>query len=158
MLPDSSKIGFCGTLYAIPSKITPLGTKYTIRLENLIDKIFSGSALNHHIAKKEWSAAVVSLHKFEVPVRSSVYSILLSDCRSLSFARRMKDTSSILFHDASYISSFANLSHGFIPGNYVGISNSITRQFANSEVLETFPVKALQQMPPINYSKPALFT
>ena len=70
----------------------------------------------------------------------------------------MKDTSSILFHDACYLSSFANLSHEFIPGNYVGISDSITRQFANSEVLETFPVKALQQMPPINYVRPALFT
>ena len=39
----------------------------------------------------------------------------------------------------------------------MGISDSITRQFANSEVLEDFPVKALQQMPPIKYSKPALF-
>ena len=57
VLPDISKIGFCGALYAIISKITPLGTKYTIRLENLIDKIFSGSALNHHIAKKKWSEA-----------------------------------------------------------------------------------------------------
>ena len=70
----------------------------------------------------------------------------------------MKDTSSILFHDACYLSSFSNLSHGFIPGNFVGISDAITRQFANSELLEDFPVKALQQMPPIKYSKPALFT
>ena len=53
VLPDSSKIGFCGSLYAILTKITPLGTRYTLRLENIIDKIFSGSQLNHHIAKKE---------------------------------------------------------------------------------------------------------
>ena len=63
VLPDSLKIGFCGSLYAILTKITPLGTRYTLRLKNKIDKIFSGSQLNHHIAKKEWSAAVVSLHK-----------------------------------------------------------------------------------------------
>ena len=70
----------------------------------------------------------------------------------------MKDTSSILFHDVCFISSFANLSHGFIPGNFVGISDTITRHFANSEILESFPVKALQQMPAMTYDKPALFT
>ena len=52
VLPDSSKIGFCGALYAILSQATPLGTKYSLRLENLIDKIYSGSSLNHHISKK----------------------------------------------------------------------------------------------------------
>ena len=36
--------------------------------------------------------------------------------------------------------------------------NAITRQFANSEILESFPVKALQQMPAMTYDKPALFT
>ena len=101
---------------------------------------------------------MISLHKFEVPVRASVYSILLSDCRSLSFARRMKDTTSILFHDACYLSSFSNLYHGFVPGNFVGISDTITRQFFDGEILKDFPVKALQQMPPIKYDKPALFT
>ena len=157
MLTDSSKIGFCGALYAIISKITPLGTKYKLGLENLIDKIFSGSALNHHIAKKEWAAAVVSLHKFEQPVRSSVYSILLSDCRSLSFARRMKDTSLILFHDACFLSSFVNLSHRFIPGNYVGISDSITRHFANIEVLKSFPVRCLPSTMSGLFSLPQLW-
>ena len=44
------------------------------------------------------------------------------------------------------------------PGNFVGISDAITRQFVDSEILEDFPVKALQQMPPIKYDKPALFT
>ena len=83
---------------------------------------------------------------------------MLSDCRSLSFARRMKDTTSILFHDACFLSSFPNLLHGFVPGNYVGITDAITRQFVDSEILEDFPVKALQQMPPIKYDKPALFT
>ena len=105
VLPDSSKIGFGGALYVILSQATPLGTKYSLRLENLIDKIFSGSSLNHHISKKEWTAAVVSLSKFEQPIRSSVYSILLSDCKSLSFARRMRDTSSTLFHDACFLST-----------------------------------------------------
>ena len=70
----------------------------------------------------------------------------------------MRDTSSISFRDTCFISSFANLSHGYIPGNCVGISDTITRQFANSEILESFPVKALQQIPPITYDKPALFT
>ena len=58
----------------------------------------------------------------------------------------------------SFLCSFANLSHGYIPGNFVGISDAITRQFANSEILESFPVKALQQMPPIIYDKLALLT
>ena len=138
VLSDSSKIGFCGSLYAIISTITQLGTRYSLRLENIIDKIYSGSQLKHHITKKEWCVGVISLHKFEVPIRASVYSILLSNCRSLSFARRMKDTSSILFHDACYLSSFSKLSHGFIPGNFVCISDAITRQFANSELLEDF--------------------
>ena len=55
VLPDACKVGFCGALYSILTKITPLGTKYTLRLENIVDKIFSGSQLNHHITKKEWS-------------------------------------------------------------------------------------------------------
>ena len=158
ILPDASKIGFCGCLYAITTKITPLGTRYMLRLENLTDKLFSGSQLNHHITKKEWPAAVVSLQKFEGPVRESVWSPLLSDCRSLSFARRMKDTSSALFHDACFVSSFTNLSHGFVPGAYVGISDAISRQFVDSTILEDFPKKALQQMPAIKYHKPAIFT
>ena len=83
---------------------------------------------------------------------------MLSDCRSLSYARRMKDTSSILFHDACFLSSFSNLSHGFVPGSYVRVTDAITRQFVDSEIIEDFPVKALQQMPAIKYDKPALFT
>ena len=158
VLPDASKIGFCGCLYAIIIKVTPLGTRYLLRLENLTDKLFSGSQLNHHITKKEWSAAVVSLQKFEGPIRESVWSLLLSDCRSLSFARRMKDTSSALFHDACFVSSFTNLSHGFVPGAYVGISDAISRQFVDSTILEDFPNKALQQMPAIKYHKAAVFT
>ena len=59
VIPDSSKIGFCGSLYSILSKVTPLGTRYSLRLENIVDKIF-----------------LISLHKFEVPIRASVYSIL----------------------------------------------------------------------------------
>ena len=102
------------------------------------------------------NAAVASLKKFEVSVRASTYTILLSDCRSLSFARRMKDTSSVLFHDACFISSFHNVSHGFIPGTFVGISDAVTRQFADSQILEDFPVKALQQMPAIKYGTPVL--
>ena len=33
VLPDSSKIGFCGCLYSILIKVTPLGTRYLLRLE-----------------------------------------------------------------------------------------------------------------------------
>ena len=158
VLPDASKIGFCGCLYAIIIKVTPLGTRYLLRLENLTDKLFSGSQLNQKKKKKEWSAAVVSLQKFEGPIRESIWSLLLSDCRSLSFARRMKDTNSALFHDACFVSSFTNLSHGFVPGAYVGISNAISRQFVDSSILEDFPKKALQQMPAIKYHEAAVFT
>ena len=70
----------------------------------------------------------------------------------------MKDSSSALFKDALFISSFQNVCHGFIPGNFVGITEALTRQFENSEVLEQFPMKALQQMPPIKYDKPTIFT
>ena len=158
ILPDANKIGFCGSLYAILTEETQIGKRYTLRLENLIDKIFSGSQLNHHITRKEWAASTVSVKKFEIPIRASIWSILLSDCRSLSFARRMKDTSSALFQDASFLSSFSNLSHGFIPGSYVGISDAVTRQFENSQILEDFPVKSLKQMPAIKYDKPTIFT
>ena len=70
----------------------------------------------------------------------------------------MKDTSSTLFHDACYLCSFTNLSHGFVPGSYVGISDALSRQFVDSTILEDFPKKALEQMPAITYDKPALFT
>jgi hypothetical protein len=40
ILPDSSKIGFCGRPYSIIIKTTPLGIRYLFRLDNLIFKLF----------------------------------------------------------------------------------------------------------------------
>ena len=158
VLPDACKIGFSGCLYSIIIKESPIGKRYKIRLENLHDKLFSGSQLNHHITKKEWTAGVSTLQKYEGPIRDAIWALLLSDCRSISFARRMKDTTSALFHEACYLSSFENMSHGYVPGPYVGISDALSRQFVDSTILEDFPQKALQQMPAIKYSKPAVFT
>ena len=132
LLPDSSKIGFAIALYHIEIKYGDMGPTYTLHLENLFDKLFTGPTLNHHIMKKEWSAAIQGLTKFEQPVGASSWTILLSDCRSLSYARRMRDSSSRLFQEACFISSFANVIFGFRPGNYVGLSDSLTRQYANS--------------------------
>ena len=158
ILPDACKIGFSGCLYSIIIKQSWIGKRYKLRLENLHDKLFSGSQLNHHITKKEWSAGVSTLQKYEGPIRDAIWALLLSDCRSISFCRRMKDTTSQLFHDACYLSSFVNMSHGYVPGPYVGISDALSRQFVDSTILEDFPQKALQQMPVITYNKPAVFT
>ena len=98
------------------------------------------------------------LTKFEQQIRASIWTILLSDCRSLSYARRMRDTSSKLFQAACFLSSFANVVFGFCPGNYVGLSDALSRQYANSTIINVLPVKELSRMPPILPSAPGQFT
>ena len=145
LITDANKVSASGTIYMLDEK---LQGGQQLQLVNTFDKLFSGSSLRYGISKKEFSAVLIAFTRWETLIRNAPYVLTLSDCRALTFVRRMKNTTSTLFESAIFVSSFMNVVFGYIPGVYLKLADQLTRQWSGSEINIDVPKQLLAQMPP----------
>ena len=141
LISDATKISPSAALYEYSEK------KKQLYLVNTFDKLFAGAALRYGISRKEMIALLIAFQRWEPAIRNAPYVLALSDCRAISYVRRMKTSTSTLFEAAIFLSSFMNTSFGFLPGEFNKLSDQLTRQFVGSELKVDIPPHLLARMP-----------